>query len=159
VHEKVHDSVVELARRLCVQNHHSEHVAVAREDRDRDHGLEALLLELGHVLHARVVERVVADELGRLGPGHPAGEPLVDAPRELAHQVRVPRRGRAQDQPVALHEVDEGGVAAGRVGRDVHDPAEHAIEIERRRDRLDDGVERLVFPLYAGQSVASAGHR
>ena len=78
VHEKVEHSVVELARRLRMENHHTEHVAVAGEHRHGDHRLEALLLELRHVLHARVVERVVADELGRLGARDPAGQALVD---------------------------------------------------------------------------------
>jgi hypothetical protein len=50
-------------------------------------------------------------------------------------------------------------VAAGGVGRDVDDSAEHAIEVQRGRDRLDDGIERLVFPLYAGKGVAAARHR
>jgi hypothetical protein len=73
--------------------------------------------------------------------------------------MRVARRGRSQHQPLVLHEVDEGGVAAGGVGRDLDDAVQHAVEIERRRDRLDDGVQRLVFALHAGQSVATAGDR
>ena len=97
VHEKVEHSVVELARRLRMENDHTQHVAVAREHRHGDHRLEALLLELRHVLHARIVERVLADELRRLRARDPAGEPLVDAPAERADEVRVARRGRPQD--------------------------------------------------------------
>ena len=159
VHEEVEHSVVELARRLGMEDDHTDHVAVAREHGHGDHRLELLLLELRHVLHARVVERVVADELGRLRARDPAGEPLADPPAERADQVRVARRRGPQHQPVALHEVDEAGVTAGRVGRDLDDTVQHALQVERRRDRLDDRVERLVFALYAGQGVAAARHR
>ena len=142
-----------------MQDHHADHVAVARHDRNGHHRLEALLLELGHVLHARVVERVVADELRRLRSGDPSGQALVRPPAELADQMRVARRRRPQYQAVALYEVDEAGVAARRVGCDLDDAVQDTVEIKRGRDRLDDGVERLVFALYAGQSVAAARHR
>jgi hypothetical protein len=145
VDEEVHDVPVELARRLGVQHDHADHVAVAGEDRHRDHRLEAFLVQLGHELHARVLERALADELGRLGARDPAGQPLVEAPFELADQLRVARRGGAQHQPVALDEVDEARVAASRVRRDLDDAAEHPLEGQRRRDRLDDRVQRLVL--------------
>jgi hypothetical protein len=159
VHEKVEHSVVELARRLGMENHHTQDVAGAREHRHGDHRLEVLLLELRHVLHARVVHRVVADELGGLGAGDPPGQALLRPPGERADQMRVPGRSRSQYKPLVLHEVDEGGVAARGVGRDLDDPVEHAVEVERRRDRLDYRVQRLVFALHAGESVAAASDR
>ena len=159
VHKKVEDSVVEFARRLRMENHHTEHLAVARHDRNGHHRLEALLLELRHVLHPRVVERVVADELGRLRARDPAGQALVDPPGELVDQMRVARRRRPQHQALTVDEVDEARVTARRVGRDLDDAFQNAVEVQRGRDRLDDGVERLVFALYAGQSVAAARHR
>ena len=145
VDEEVEDVVVELARRLRVQDDHPDHVAGLGEDRYRDHRLEALLLELGDVLHPRVLHRVLADELRGLRPGDPARQALVDAEPQLADEARVARRRRAQRQPVALEEVDEAGVAAGRVGGDLDDAVQHPVEVERRRDRLDHRVERLVL--------------
>ncbi len=57
VHEEPEDVVVELARRLGVEDDHPDHGARAVEERDGHHRLEALLLELRHVLHARVLHR------------------------------------------------------------------------------------------------------
>ena len=107
VHEKVEHSVVELARSLGMENHHTQDVAVAGHHRHGHHRLEALLLELRHVLHARVVERVVADELRRLRPRDPTRQALVHPPGELADQMRVARRRRSQHQAFTVHEVDE----------------------------------------------------
>jgi hypothetical protein len=100
-----------------------------------------------------------ADELGRLGARDPSGQPLLYPPAQLPHQVRVARRCRPQYQALTVQEVDEAGVTARRVGGDLDYPVEHAVQVQRRRDRLDDGVERLVFALHAGQSVAAARHR
>ena len=50
-------------------------------------------------------------------------------------------------------------MAVGRVSRDLDDPGEHPVQVERRRHHVDDGVEGLVFALYAGQSVAAARHQ
>ena len=54
-------------------------IALARapDDRHREQRLELLLLELGHVLRARVGERVVADERGLAVLGRPPGEALA----------------------------------------------------------------------------------
>ena len=38
-------------------------------------------------------------------------------------------------------------------------PSSTRSQVERGGDGLDDRVERLVFALYAGQSVAAARHR
>ena len=159
VDEEVEDVVVELARRLGVQDDHADHVAGAVQERHGDHRLEALLLELRHVLHARVVHRALADELGRARARDPAGQPLVDAPLELAHQMRVRRRSRLEHEPLSLEEVDEGGVAAGGVGGDLDDPRQHPLEGERGRDGLDDRIQRLVLAADAVEDVTAAGDR
>jgi hypothetical protein len=143
VDEERQDALVELAGRLGVQHHCAQRRPRARRDGDRDHRLEALLLELGHVLHARVGHRVLADELGRPVPRHPAGEPLVEAELHAADEVRVHLRGRAQAQAVAVAQVDEAGVAVGRLGEEVDDAVEHPVEVRRRRDDADDRVQRL----------------
>ena len=75
VDQEVEHVVVELARGLGVQDDDADHVAVAGQDRHGHHRLEALLVQLGHELHARVLERALADELGRLGPRDPARRP------------------------------------------------------------------------------------
>ena len=54
----------EFARRLGVEQDRAERLALPRQNRDRYERLEALLLELGHVLEARVLERTVANERG-----------------------------------------------------------------------------------------------
>ena len=127
--EEVEHPAVELARCLGVQHDDPDDLARARRHRHGDHRLEALLVQLGHVLHARVGERVLADELGRVVAGHPAREPLVDAELDLADEVRVdPRRG-VQPQAAPLAQVDEARVAARGLREDLHDPVEHAIQI------------------------------
>ena len=145
VDEEVEGVVLELPWRLGVQDDDANHVAGLGEDRHRDHRLEVLLLELGNELHPRVGHRVLANELRGLVARHPAREPLVDAERELADETRVTRRCGPQHQPLALGEVDEAGMARGRVGRDVDDPVQDPIEVQRRGDGLDDRVERLVL--------------
>ena len=54
VHEEVQHALVELARSDGVQHDDAQHLARARGHRHGHHRLEVLLLELGHVLHARV---------------------------------------------------------------------------------------------------------
>ena len=159
VHQEVEHVVVELPRRLGVQHHHADHVAGLGQDGHGHHRLKALLLELRHVAHARVLERVLADEGGRLRAGHPAGEPLVQAPAELPHQALVAAGRRPQREAARLHEVDEAGVAAGRVGGDVHDAPQHAVQVQRGRDRLDDGVQRLVLAPRPLEGVCGADGR
>jgi hypothetical protein len=89
VHQEVEDSLVELARRRGVHDDDADDVAGAPGDRHGGHGLEALLLELGHVLHARVGERVVADEGGLVVARHPARQPLVEPQLDATDEVRV----------------------------------------------------------------------
>ena len=77
----------ELARRLRVRGDDADHVAVLAHDRHAQERLEALLLELGDVLDARVGEQVVRDE-GRLAAlDGPPGEPFA------ALEARPSRRG------------------------------------------------------------------
>jgi hypothetical protein len=145
VDQEVEDVVAELARGLGVEHDHPDHLAGLGPHRDGDHRLEALLLQLGHVLHARVLHRVLADELGRPGPGHPTGQTLVEAEPDLPDQVRVAGRGGSQREPVGLHEVDEACVAVGGVRGDLHNAVQHTVQGERGGDGLDDRVQRLVL--------------
>jgi hypothetical protein len=84
VDQEVEDVVPELARSLGVENDHTDHVARLGPHGDGDHRLEPLLLELRHILHARVLHGVFADELGGAGPCYPAGQALVEAEAHLA---------------------------------------------------------------------------
>jgi hypothetical protein len=143
--EDVQHALVELVRRRGVQHDHAEHVAAARRHRHGRHGLEAVLLELGDEVRARVLRRPLADER-RLPVAHrPSRQPLVDAELDPAHLPRVHRRRCAQAQAVPCHEIDEAGVAAGDAGEQVDDPCQDVVEVGRGRDELDDGRERLVL--------------
>ena len=143
VGEEREDALVELARRDRVEHDGAERRSRARGDRDRDHRLEALLLDLGEVLHARVGHRALADELWRPVARDPAGEALVEPHLDPADEVRVdPRRG-AQPQSLAVAQVDEAGVAVRRVAEQVDDALEHAVEVGAGRHRADDRVQRL----------------
>ena len=73
--EEVDLGLGERPRRLGVGADHPDHGAVARRDRHAEQGLEALLLELGHVHDARVVEQVVGNERGLVSLGRPPREP------------------------------------------------------------------------------------
>ena len=117
----------------------------ARQDRHRDHRLEALLLQQREVLHPRVVHRALADELGRAVARHPAGQPLLDRHLHAPDGVGEHRRGGADRQLVVLEQVDEAGVAVGRLGRQVDDALQHRAELERRRHELDDAVQGPVL--------------
>ena len=76
-----------------------------------------------------------------------------------ADEVRVdPRRG-AQPQPLAVAQVDEAGVAVGRLAQQVDDAVEDAVEVGRRRDDADDRVQRLALQRDALEIGASLdGH-
>jgi hypothetical protein len=83
-YEEVDLVVRELARRLRVRGDCADRIARAAEDRERQQRLEPLLLELGHVLRARIGSRVVADERGLAVLGRPPGEALPALERDLS---------------------------------------------------------------------------
>ena len=80
---------------------------------------------------------------GRALARDPAREALVEAHVDLADEVRVdPRRG-AQPQPLAVAQVDEAGVAVGRLAQEVDDAVEDAVEVGGGGHDPDDRVQRL----------------
>src|SRR2546425_6262668 len=86
----------ELPRRLGVQADDADGITVPAEQRDRHERLEPLLLELGHVVEARVVESVLADE-GRLTLlERPPRESLASGEHDLAGEVSVRLRRRVE---------------------------------------------------------------
>jgi hypothetical protein len=89
VDKEVEHPLVELARRRGMHDDDADDLAGAPGDRHGGHRLEALLLELGDVLHARVGERVVADEGGLVVARHPACQPLVEPELDATDEVRV----------------------------------------------------------------------
>ena len=160
MHEEVEHALVELARGHGVQHDDAQHLARAGGHRDGDHRLEVLLLELGHVLHARVRQRVLADERGLAGPCDPACQPLVEGELDLAHHVGVDARRGADPQPVSIAQVDEAGMAARRLGDELDDAVEHLGQVDRRADGADDRVQRVAlepYPLELCREVAAAG--
>ena len=108
VREQLDVLLGELARGGGVQHDHADHVARARGDRDRGHRLPALLLELGEVLHARVVERLVADQRG----------PLVARAPSRSRPRRGPSRScrRTRGAPATPRAARAGRRRAGRSG-------------------------------------------
>ncbi len=140
--EELDLGVGELTRRDRVERERPDRIAALAEHRDRDERLELLLLELGDVLDARVVEGVVADER-RLSPvERPPGEPLAAFEHDLPGEGRVRvGRGAEDELLVALEQIDEARVDRARVGEEPDDPVEHFLEIQRRPDRRDDLVE------------------
>ena len=91
--------VGELARRLRVRGDRADRLAGAPDDRHGEERLEPLLLELRHVLHPRVGERVVADERRLAVLDRPPREALAALERDLAGLALVRRRGRPEDEP------------------------------------------------------------
>ena len=160
VHEEVERRLVELARRDRVQHDHAERLARAGRDRHGHHRLEALLLQLGDVVRARVVLRVLADDRGLAVAHAPAGQTLLDGELDLPDGVGEHARRGAQTEAVTLSQVDEAGVATGGLGEQVDDAVEDAVEVGRGGDDRDDGVQRVALeanPIELGFEVA-AGH-
>ena len=107
VYEQIEYVLTELARRLGVQNDDADHVAVPIDERDRDHRLKALLVELGYVAHTWVFEGFLLDERWRPVASDPTGQSFADAQAYATHRVCEYRRGGPDRQPVALTEVDK----------------------------------------------------
>ena len=147
-HEHVDLSLGELARRPSVARDDADDVPVLADDRHADERLEELLLELRDVLRPRVLEESLADP-GRLLPlRRPPGEALAALEHDLADLLGVGLGRRRQDEAVlALHEVHEARVDGGGVREQPDDRVQHLVQVERRADRRDDGVEK---PALAG---------
>ena len=130
--EKADLGVGELAGGDGVEREGADRVAALAEHRDRDERLEFFLLELRHVLHARVAERVLADERGLAAVERPPGKPFATLQLDLTDEPAVRFRCGAEHEslPVPLEEIDEAGVDGARVGEQLHDAVEHLLEIE-----------------------------
>ncbi len=135
----------ELARGLGVARDDADDVAVLAHDGHGDERLEALLLELGDVLHTGVVEQLVADPGRLLVLRRPPREALAPVERDRADEVRVRIRGGLQHQAIALDQVHEAGVDGAGVGQEPHDAAQHLLQVQGRSDRRDDGVQDPVL--------------
>ena len=147
--EEVDLVVRELPRRLGVGGDDADHVARAADDGEREQRLEALLLELREVLRARVGEGVVADE-GRLAAlRRPPREPLATFHHDLARLSLVRGRGCTQHEALAglVEQVREAGLNAARVRHQSDDGLQHLGQLERRGDRRDDLLKRLLARL------------
>ncbi len=141
--EEVHLRVGELARRDGVERDRADGLATLAVERHRNERLKSLFLELGHVLHTRIVEGVLADER-RLALGErPPGKTLAALQLDAAREVRVRGGSGAQHEPlpVTIEEVDEAGVRSAGVREQANDPFEDLLEVEGRPDRRDDLLE------------------
>ena len=145
VREQLERVLAELVRGLGVEHDHPDRLGRAAQDGDRRHRLEVLLAQQRHVLHARVGHRLVADELGRAMAGHPAGESLLDGEVDVVDRLAEHGRGGADRQLAVAQEIDEAGVAAGRLRGQLDDALQHRHELERGGHELDDPVQRPVL--------------
>ena len=139
VDEEVGVGLGELARRLGVQRDHADHVTGLATQRHGDDRLVLLLVGLGHDLGARVGERALGQEDGLVVLGDPARQALAALEPQAVDERAVGIGHRPQHQrAVRRDQVDEAGVAVDRVGDEVDDRAQHAVEVERRGDGVDD---------------------
>ena len=96
---------------------HVEHADQPRAglDRNREHGVEALLVEARDPLPVRLPAHLGDDHLAP-GLGHPARDALADAHRDLADHLLVEPVGRRQQQvaTVRLEQVEGADVGAHR---------------------------------------------
>ncbi len=143
LHEEVGVGLGELARRLAVERDHPDHGARLVGQGHRYERLVVLLLGLGHDLHARIGEGVVAQEYRLIVGGHPARQTLAVLEPQPAHQrpVRVGHGAQRQRAVGGIDEVHEARVAVDRVGDQIDDRAQHPVQIEGRRNRVDDLVQ------------------
>ena len=117
----------------------------------RHKGLESLLLQFRHVVEARVVERVLADERRLATFEHPPREALSPRQADPAGEIRVRLRRGIEIETVTVggEEVDEAGMDGACIREQAHDRRQHLLEIERGRHRRDDlGEESLLAPLH-----------
>ena len=80
----------------------------------------------------------------RLRATHPV-RPSSIASCTLPDRVGEHLRGGADRQLVVFEQVDEAGVAVGRLRRQIDDPLQHRAELDRRRHELDDAVKGAVL--------------
>ena len=143
VDEELRVGAGELARRLDVQRDDADHLTRLGRQRRGAQRLVLLLLGLRDDLDAGIVERVLGDEHRLVVCSHPSRQSLAGLEPELADQrtVGIGHRPKQQRAVVGIDEVDPAGVAIDRLADQIHDRAQHAIEVERRRHRVDDLVE------------------
>ena len=102
----------------------------------------------------------------RMNAGSPVRATQPVSPSSSANSTlpttwRVDPRGGAHAQALAVAQVDEAGVAVGRLGDQLDDAVEHPRQVDRRADRADDRVQRVALEPYALElcrEVAAAGH-
>ena len=105
--------------------------AVACRNRHRDKRLKALLVEFGHELETRVLSRALTNERGLSVFRRPPRETLSTLEDNLAGKMAVRLGSRAENQSVALKQVDKACVDSARLGKQTHDRLEHLFEVER----------------------------
>src|SRR5271168_1744335 len=87
----------------------------------------------------------------------PAGQALLDRELNAADGVREHLRSGPDRQLVVFEQVDEAGVAVGRLGRQIDDALQHRTQLDRRGDELDDAVKCAVLLAEAGE-LSDTGH-
>ena len=86
---------------------------------------------------------MAADRDGLAMFGHPAGDALADAQLQPIDDVRMRRLRRAQDEVVAVEDIDETGVARDDARHEVDDAREHGVQRIGGRDAAADFVQKV----------------
>ena len=114
------------AGRLCVEGDHADHLVVGGDQRNRHDRLVLLLLELGEVLDARILKRILGDKDGLAVFGDPAGQALTATHRDGADLIAIALvRDGSQDQRVVgtLDNEDQRRMGTRLLGHEFDDGA------------------------------------
>src|SRR5579884_2022261 len=127
--QHLHFAARVLVRQAVLHVHHA-HDPVAGNYRRGKEGLVVILFELAELLEARVAVGLARD--GEQPPlaRDPAGETFAPAHAQLANRGGVGLIGRAQDQVLAIQQIDEAGIAGGVFDDQGHDAVEHILQAQ-----------------------------
>ena len=102
---------------------------VSGDDRDRKKGLERIFRKISELLETMIFICLPGDGKQASFPGYPAGETFVHFEAHPTNRVGMLQVGSAQDQLVAIDQVDEAGIRTGKLNH-------------QRDDSLQDLQER-----------------
>ena len=127
---------------------------------DREERLEALVLQLGEILEARVVVGFLIEHDRLPLARDPAGDPLPELQPQPPDQSRRRLVGGAQDQlaPRLVQHVDRGAVRLRHPHRGGGDELQHLLQARCRRERRRDLVQELDLGIPLLQLAAELRH-
>ena len=152
--EEVRLGLGELPGGLGVEADDADRISSSADQGHRHEGLESLLLQFRHMVEARVVERVLADERRLATLERPPREALSPRQADPASEILVRLRRGIEFETITVggEEVDEAGMDGACSREQANNRGEHLLEIERGRHRRDDlGEESLPALLYVAR--------